>query len=190
MLQYFTKGAANLCGMVEIINEDFADEALKKEVEDRLMPRTEELPLYSTHEFNDKVGGGGGGCRSGVLLIVFRSLFFSFSLFLLISRSLDLFPSFLFLSFLSFFPSFLFFTCFLLFFSPFLVLDLSFLSPALSRYVSHASSCGISLCFFFLHALLPSSSPTIVLFGIVVKCSVVLSPQRYGISPTFYLARG
>lgn len=54
-MQYFTKGAANLCGMVEIVNEDFADDALKREVEDRLMPRTEELPLYSTHEFNDKV---------------------------------------------------------------------------------------------------------------------------------------
>ena len=36
MIQYFTKGAANLCGVVGLINEDFADEALKKEVEDRL----------------------------------------------------------------------------------------------------------------------------------------------------------
>ncbi|CAM9174754.1 unnamed protein product, partial [Laminaria digitata] len=56
--RYVTKGAANLCGIVELINEDFDDEALKKEVEDRLMPRTEELPLYSTHEFNDKILNG------------------------------------------------------------------------------------------------------------------------------------
>lgn len=53
--QYFTKGAANLCGVVELINEEFSDEAIKKEVDDRLMPRTEELPLYTTEEFNDKV---------------------------------------------------------------------------------------------------------------------------------------
>ena len=70
--QYFTKGAANLCGMVEIINEEFSDEALKKEVEDRLMPRTEELPLYSTHEFNDKVGGGGGG-EGGAVVVLYPS---------------------------------------------------------------------------------------------------------------------
>lgn len=57
-MQYFKKGAANLCGMVELINEEFSDEALKKEVEDRLMPRTEELPLYTTHEFNAKVVAG------------------------------------------------------------------------------------------------------------------------------------
>lgn len=54
-IQYFTKGAASLCGVVELINEEFTDEAIMKEVEDRLMPRTEELPLYTTHEFNDKV---------------------------------------------------------------------------------------------------------------------------------------
>ena len=46
--------------MVELINEEFSDEALKKEVEDRLMPRTEELPLYTTHEFNAKVMAGTG----------------------------------------------------------------------------------------------------------------------------------
>eukprot|EP00904_Undaria_pinnatifida_P011388 jgi/Undpi1/737/HiC_scaffold_10.g04201.m1 len=53
--RYFAKGAASICGVVAIINEEFSDEALKKEVEDRLMPRTEELPLYTTQEFNDKV---------------------------------------------------------------------------------------------------------------------------------------
>lgn len=41
--------------MVELINEDFADEAIQKRVEDRLMPRTEELPIYNMQEFNDKV---------------------------------------------------------------------------------------------------------------------------------------
>ena len=101
MIQYFTKGAANLCGVVELINEDFADEALKKEVEDRLMPRTEELPLYTTHEFNDKVDGWGGGCRDVVscwraalflsfpvyLSVFFLSFFWRFYLLLLFSVS-------------------------------------------------------------------------------------------------------
>ena len=81
MIQYFTKGAANLCGVVELINEDFADEALKKEVEDRLMPRTEELPLYTTHEFNDKVDGWGGGCRD-VVSCWRAALFLSFPVYL------------------------------------------------------------------------------------------------------------
>ena len=103
MIQYFTKGAANLCGVVELINEDFADEALKKEVEDRLMPRTEELPLYTTHEFNDKVDGWGGGCRDVVscwraalflsfpvyLSVFFRSFFCRFYLLLSISVSVS-----------------------------------------------------------------------------------------------------
>lgn len=59
MMQYLKKGAANLCGMVELVNEEFSEEALRKEVEDRLVPRTEELPLYTTHEFNDKVKARG-----------------------------------------------------------------------------------------------------------------------------------
>lgn len=69
------KGAANLCGMVELINEEFTDEALKKEVEDRLMPRTKELPLYTTHEFNAKVAAAAGSvevefcCSSAPLLV-------------------------------------------------------------------------------------------------------------------------
>ena len=56
--QFFTKGAALLCGMVEIINDGFSDETTNKELEDRLMPRTEKLPLYTTHEFNDNVVAG------------------------------------------------------------------------------------------------------------------------------------
>ena len=60
VMQYFKKGAANLCGMVELINEQFSDETRKKELEDRLMPRTEELPLHTTHEFNAKVRPGAG----------------------------------------------------------------------------------------------------------------------------------
>lgn len=59
-VQFFTKGSAHLCCMVEIVNDGFSDEAIKKVVEDRLMPRTENLPLYSTHEFNDKVRSDGG----------------------------------------------------------------------------------------------------------------------------------
>lgn len=53
--QYFIKGSANLCGFVEVINEDFTDETIKRAVEDRLMPRTEDLPIYTTEEFNEKV---------------------------------------------------------------------------------------------------------------------------------------
>lgn len=58
-MQYLKKGAANLCGMVELVNEDFSEESLRKDIEDRLMPRTEELPLYTTQEFNDKVKAWG-----------------------------------------------------------------------------------------------------------------------------------
>ncbi len=54
-MQYFTKGAASFCGVVELINEEFSDAAIKKQINDRLMPRTEELPIYNMHEFNDKV---------------------------------------------------------------------------------------------------------------------------------------
>lgn len=66
VVQFFTKGVAQLCCMVEIINDDFSDEAVKKEVEDRLMPRTQDLPLYTTLEFNDKVVAGieAAGCRT------------------------------------------------------------------------------------------------------------------------------
>eukprot|EP00903_Cladosiphon_okamuranus_P012613 g11801.t1 len=56
--RYFTKGAASFCGVVELINEDFTDEAIQKQVEDRLIPRTEELPIYNMQEFNDKILNG------------------------------------------------------------------------------------------------------------------------------------
>lgn len=51
-MQFFTKGTASLCGIVDIINDGFSDEDLNK---DRLMPRTEELPLYTMEDFNKKV---------------------------------------------------------------------------------------------------------------------------------------
>lgn len=54
-LQFFKKGSANLCGLLEVVNEEFSDEAIKKAVEDRLVPRTQELPIYTPKEFNDKV---------------------------------------------------------------------------------------------------------------------------------------
>ena len=54
-LQFFTRGAANVCGVVQVVNESFVDEAVISEVEDRLMPRTEELPIYTMQEFNNKV---------------------------------------------------------------------------------------------------------------------------------------
>ena len=54
-VQFFAKGAANVCGLVQVVNENFVDEAVIAEVEDRLMPRTEELPIYTMEEFNNKV---------------------------------------------------------------------------------------------------------------------------------------
>lgn len=56
--RYFAKGAANVCGFMEVINEDHA--LTKDKVQDRLVPRTEDLPIYTMAEFNDKVRGGVG----------------------------------------------------------------------------------------------------------------------------------
>ena len=53
--QFVTKGAANVCGVVELVNESFLIDGMEAKMKDRLMPRTEELPIYSTEEFNDKV---------------------------------------------------------------------------------------------------------------------------------------
>ena len=63
--RYFAKGAANVCGFMEVINEDHAlthDKALA-----RLVPRTEELPIYTMAEFNDKVTGRWRGVISKTL---------------------------------------------------------------------------------------------------------------------------
>ena len=46
---------ANVCGVVQVVNENFVNEAVIAEAEDRLMPRTEELPIYTMEEFNNKV---------------------------------------------------------------------------------------------------------------------------------------
>lgn len=59
--RYFRKGAANLCGCVELINEEYhpnkdGDEG-EIEIEDRFVPRTEALPIYTVPEFNEKVCG-------------------------------------------------------------------------------------------------------------------------------------
>ena len=66
LLQYFKKGAANVCCVVPIVNQNFTDEDVNNGMEDRLMPRTEELPLYSTLEFNNKVWAGRGATEIGV----------------------------------------------------------------------------------------------------------------------------
>lgn len=55
--RYFAKGAANVCGFMEVINEDHA--LTNDKAQDRLVPRTEDLPIYTMAEFNDKVDGGG-----------------------------------------------------------------------------------------------------------------------------------
>ena len=44
-----------MCGVVELVNENFEDKAILAQFEDRLIPRTEELPIYTIEEFNDKV---------------------------------------------------------------------------------------------------------------------------------------
>ncbi|CAM9534507.1 unnamed protein product [Ascophyllum nodosum] len=52
--RYFKKGAAKGCGCIELVNEDYVSEADRKALA-RLMPRTEDLPIYTVTEFNDKV---------------------------------------------------------------------------------------------------------------------------------------
>lgn len=56
--RYFRKGSAKLCGLVEVVNSKYEREAEgedEDDVEDRLVPRTEDLPLYTMAEFNEKV---------------------------------------------------------------------------------------------------------------------------------------
>lgn len=58
--RYFRKGAANLCGFVELINEEYKPGSGQDGDDDdrtkhRLVPRTEPLPLYTVPEFNEKV---------------------------------------------------------------------------------------------------------------------------------------
>ena len=48
--QYSQKGVANVCGCLEIINEEFDGN-----VKQRLVPRTKDVPIYTLQEFNDKV---------------------------------------------------------------------------------------------------------------------------------------
>lgn len=43
----------NLCGCVEFVNGGLQFQG--QTTGQRLMPRTEELPIYTTQEFNDKV---------------------------------------------------------------------------------------------------------------------------------------
>ncbi|CAN0184392.1 unnamed protein product, partial [Scytosiphon promiscuus] len=61
--RYFKKGSAKLLGCVQIINEKHKGEAGVGEdgeppKEERLMPRTKDLPIYSVAELNDKVLNG------------------------------------------------------------------------------------------------------------------------------------
>ncbi|CAM9317590.1 unnamed protein product, partial [Sphacelaria rigidula] len=55
--RFFAKGSANLCGLVEVVNQEFSDEAIKEVIDDRLIPRTD-LPIYTTEEFNEKILNG------------------------------------------------------------------------------------------------------------------------------------
>lgn len=50
--QFMRKGKANILGCISVINNSYGNADKDGE---RLVPRTEELPLYTTEEFNDKV---------------------------------------------------------------------------------------------------------------------------------------
>lgn len=57
--RYVKKGAASICGFFEVVNTKYDPDAVAADEvvpEDRLMPRTEALPLYTVAEFNEKVG--------------------------------------------------------------------------------------------------------------------------------------
>ena len=62
--RFFTKGSAHVCACVDVVNEEFGDTAHgKNKPRPRLVPRTEDLIIYSVLEFNNKVlnrekGGG------------------------------------------------------------------------------------------------------------------------------------
>lgn len=61
--RFFMKGSARVCACVDVVNEEFEDTMHGKN-RPRLMPRTEDLMIYSVLEFNYKVcrrGGRGGG---------------------------------------------------------------------------------------------------------------------------------
>ncbi len=51
--QYVSKGHTKILGVVEIVNKKFGEST--EDPNDRLIPRTETLPIYSIAEFNDKV---------------------------------------------------------------------------------------------------------------------------------------
>ncbi|CAN0025142.1 unnamed protein product, partial [Ectocarpus sp. 6 AP-2014] len=57
--RYFKKGSATLLGCLQVVNESYTgDDAAELPKRERLMPRTEDLPMYSVAEFNDKVLNG------------------------------------------------------------------------------------------------------------------------------------
>ena len=54
--RYFSKGRAKILGVVEIVNETYGQSA--EGPKERLMPRTQVLPIYTVVEFNEKVYQG------------------------------------------------------------------------------------------------------------------------------------
>lgn len=55
--RYFKKGSAYIFGVVQLINE--RHDAKGRDTGERLIPRTEDLPIFTLAEFNDKVAGFG-----------------------------------------------------------------------------------------------------------------------------------
>lgn len=65
--RFFDKGVAKGCGCIELINEDYTPE--DKKAMSRLMPRTEDVPIYTINEFNDKVRSlGVPMCTTGEIM--------------------------------------------------------------------------------------------------------------------------
>ena len=54
--RYFSKGRAKILGVVEIVNEAYVQST--EDSKERLMPRTQVLPIYTFVEFNEKVCQG------------------------------------------------------------------------------------------------------------------------------------
>lgn len=52
--QFVFKGSATICGCMELVNEQY----VPGDGKGHLVPRTEDLPIYTTQEFNDKVTHG------------------------------------------------------------------------------------------------------------------------------------
>ena len=69
--RFFVKGSAHVCACVSVVNEGFEDTAHgRNRPRHRLVPRTEDLIIYSILEFNYKVLKREGGVLTPCMAIV------------------------------------------------------------------------------------------------------------------------